>query len=107
MDGVQGMVLLSGEREVLFESLDKTRFLPNKSTFSWKTILKPLDDIHEMDLVFEEGRFYMLKTEIGVFIICMNLSVSIAMIKLNCDIIIPEFKKLQSCKGMKKFFRFF
>ena len=107
MDGVQGMVLLSGEGNVLFESLDKIRFLPDKSRFSWKMILERLDDIHEMDLVFEEGRICMLKTEIGVLVICMNLSVSIAMVKLNCDIIIPEFKKLQSGKGLKRLFRFF
>lgn len=106
MDGVHGLVLLSDEGKILFESLDKTRFVPEKSTSSWKLIIDSLGDFQEMDLVFEDGRFYMLKTEAGILIISMNLSVSIAMVKLNCDIIIPELKKLQSGKGLKRFFRF-
>lgn len=106
MDGVHGMVLLSDEGKVLFESLDKSRFVPEKSTSSWQLIIDSLGDFQEMDLVFEDGRFYMLKTESGILLISMNLSVSIAMVKLNCDIIIPELKKLQSGKGLKRFFRF-
>jgi predicted transcriptional regulator len=106
MDGVHGMVLLSDEGKVLFESLDKTRFVPEKSKSGWKLIMDSLNDFREMDLIFEEGRFYVLKTEAGIIIISMNLSVSVAMIKLNCDIIIPELKKALSGKGLKRFFRF-
>ena len=106
MDGVHGMVFLSDEGKVLFESLDKDRFIREKSTSSWKMIIDSLDDFQQMDLVFEEGRFYILKTESGILIISMNHAVSIAMVKLNCDIIIPELKKMQSGKGLKRFFRF-
>ncbi|MDJ0622889.1 MAG: hypothetical protein QNJ17_07975 [Desulfocapsaceae bacterium] len=104
MDGVYGLILLSEDGKILFESLDNNYFAPEKSTSSWKIILDSLDDFHEMDLVFEGGRFYMLKTASGILIISMSLNVSISMIKLNCDIIMPELKKAQSGKGLKRFF---
>lgn len=104
MDGVHGLIFLSEDGKILFESLDNSDFAPEKSTSSWKMILDSLENFHEMDLVFEGGRFYMLKTASGILIISMNLSVSISMIKLNCDIILPELKKAQSGKGLKRFF---
>ena len=106
MDGVHGLVLLSNEGKVLFESLDDNRFLLEKSTLSWKMIFDTLEEFREMDLVYESGRYYMRKTENGLLLISMALEVSIAMVKLNCDIVIPELKKIQSGKGLKRFFKF-
>ncbi len=106
MDGVHGLVLLSEAGKVLFESLDKKRFLPEKSTLSWKMIIDSLEEFNEMDLVFAEGRFYMIKTGSGFLLISMGLNVSTAMMKLNCDIIIPELKKALAGRGFRKFFKF-
>ncbi len=104
MDGVHGLVLLSDEGKVLFESLDESRFIPQKSRLSWKMIIESLDQFQEMDLVFEEGRFYIRKTEKSYLLISMSLNVSMAMVKLNCDIMIPELKKQKSGKGLRRFF---
>ncbi|MFN2353434.1 MAG: hypothetical protein ABR512_02765 [Desulfopila sp.] len=106
MDGVHGLILLSEEGKVLFESLDERRFLPENTTLSWNMILESLEDFREMDLLYEQGRFYMLKTGAGCLIISMRLDVSTAMVKLNCDIIVPELKKVKSGRGFKKFFGF-
>lgn len=106
MDGVHGVVLLSEEGKVLFESLDKKRFVPEKSTLSWKMIIDSLEAFNEMDLVFEQGRFYMVRTGNGFLLISMSLNVSIAMVKLNCDIVVPELKKMQTGRGFKRFFKF-
>ena len=104
MDGIHGVVLLSEDGKILFESLDKDYFAPEKSTSSWKMILDSLGDFKELDLVFEYGRFYILKNEMGILIISMSLHVSISMVKLNCDILLPELRKVQSGKGFKRFF---
>lgn len=106
MDGVHGLVLLSEAGKVLFESLDNKRFLPEKSTLSWKMIIDSLEEFNEMDLVFAEGRFYMIKTGSGFLLISMSLNVSTAMVKLNCDILIPELKKALTGRGFKRFFKF-
>jgi hypothetical protein len=106
MDGVHGLVLLSDEGKVIFESLDDTKFLPEKSRLSWKMIIDSLDEFREMDLVFEEGRFYIRKTDSGYLMISMGRQVSIAMVKLNCDIVVPELKNAKAGKGLKRFFKF-
>lgn len=107
MSGVHGLVLLSPDGKVLFESLDDNRFLPEKSSLSWKMIIDSIEEFREMDLVFEKGRYYMRKTDTGFLLISMSHDVSMAMVKLNCDIVIPEIKKqLEGGKGLKRFFKF-
>ncbi len=106
MDGIYGLVLLSGEGKILYESLDDNLFHLEKSTLNWKTIFDSLEGFHEMDLVYENGRYYMRKTGDGLLLISMALEVSIAMVKLNCDILIPELKKSDTGKGLKRFFKF-
>ena len=86
IDDVHGLVLLSDEGKVMFESLDDTKFLPEKSRLNWKMIIDSLEEFREMDLIFEEGRFYIRRTESGYLMISMGRDVSIAMVKLNCDI---------------------
>jgi hypothetical protein len=105
MDGVHGLVLLSDTGKILFESLDGGQFSPQRSQMSWKTLIESLGDFHEMDLVFERGRCYLRRTETGCLIISMGPVVSVAMIKLSCDIILPQLKKAKSVSGFRAFFR--
>ena len=105
MDGVHGLVLLSETGKILFESLDGNQFSPPRSQLSWKAIIDSLGDFHEMDLVFEQGRCYLRRTETGYLIISMGPIVSVAMIKLSCDIILPQLKKTKTSGGFRSFFR--
>lgn len=106
MDGVQGLVLLSNDGEIQYESHGQGRFNLDKSTLSWKIIIEKFGQSQEMDLVYDGGRYYMRKTDNGFLLISMRLDVSIAMVKLNCDIVIPELKKAKTSKGLKRFFKF-
>jgi hypothetical protein len=106
MDGVHGLVLLSDNGKILFESLSSDQFSPQRSKLNWKTIIESLGDFREMDLVFDYGRCYLRQTETGYLMISMGPMVPIAMIKLNCDIILPQLKKEKSGgSGFKAFFR--
>lgn len=106
MDGVHGLVLLSDNGKILFESLDGGRFSPQRSQLSWKTIIESLGDFHEMDLVFDSGRCYLRQIETGYLMISMGPLVSVSMIKLSCDIILPQLKKEKTVGGgFRSFFR--
>jgi hypothetical protein len=105
MDGIHGLVLLSDNGKVLFESLDGGKFSPQRSQMSWKTIIDSLGDFQEMDIVFKQGRCYLRQTETGYLIISMGPMVSMAMIKLSCDIILPQLKKAKTGGGFRSFFR--
>lgn len=107
MNGVQGVALLSVDGKVLYASFEDDTFISQKNTENWKMIMDSVDDFKELDLVFEKGRVYMRKTEEGYLVVSMTMDVSIAMVKLNCDIVIPELNKAQnSPKGLKRFFKF-
>ncbi len=105
MDGVHGLILLSQDGKILFESLDKNRFSPERSNLSWIAIIDSLEEFEEVDLVFEQGRFYIRRAGVGYLMISMSESVSIAMVKLNCDIILPELSKVKPSKGIRGFFK--
>jgi hypothetical protein len=104
MDGVHGLVLLSEEGSVLFESFESGQFSPQRSKMSLKAILASLGDCREMSLLLEKGRCYLRRTENGFLIVSMEGKASVAMIKLSCDIILPQLKKVKT-GGFRSFFR--
>ena len=105
MDGVHGLVLLSEDGKILFESLESGTFSLQRSKLDWRAIIDSLGYFHEMDLMFEHGRCYLRKTETGYLLISMRPMISVAMIKLSCDIILPQLKKVKTGGGFRSFFR--
>jgi hypothetical protein len=70
----------------------------------WRFLIESLEGMRETDLIFEKGRIYIRKTEMGFLVVLMALYVPIAMVRLNCDILLPS---LQPSKPGRKFGRFF
>lgn len=104
MDGVHGLVLLSEDGKVLFESFESGQFDSQRSMMSLKAVLEALGEFHEISLVLEKGRCYLRQTGNGYLIISMDGLASAAMIKLSCDIIMPQLKKSKT-GGLRSFFR--
>jgi hypothetical protein len=106
MYDVHGMVLVSPEGRILFESFKQGKTNLDPNNFDWLTLVDSLGEFQEADLVFSRGRFYIRKTGTGYLMISMNESASMAMVKLSCDIIIPQLAKAKPAKGgLRSFFR--
>ena len=105
INGVQGIILLSGEGKVIYDSMEGKRSGMNLTFTNWKRLIDVLGNAREADFVFESGRFYLRQTHDGYLLISMQLHASIAMIKLNCDILLPHLKSTKSSKGIKGFFK--
>jgi len=103
--GVQGIILLSGEGNIIFDSMEGNRSGKNQTFSNWKKLIDVLKNAREADFVLENGRFYIRQTHDGYLLISMQLLASIAMIKLNCDILLPHLKSTKSNKGIKGFFK--
>jgi len=103
--GVQGILLLSGEGKILFDSMEGSRSGMSQRFTNWKKLIDVLGNTREADFVLENGRIYMRQTHNGYLLISMQLFASIAMIKLNCDILLPHLKSTKSNKGIKGFFK--
>ncbi len=105
MHDVHGLVWLSAEGKILFESFKKNRIRAGYTSFSWISIIESLGDFQEADLVFAQGRFYVRSTGSNYLLISMNERASRAMVKLSCDIILPELLKAKFGKGIRGFFK--
>lgn len=101
--GVKGILLFSFSGDLIFkEFISPIKEEPEH--LDWSFFIESLEGMRETDLVFEKGRIYIRRTELGYLIILMALFVPIAMIRLNCDILLPS---LTHSKSGKKFGRFF
>ncbi len=101
--GVKGILLFSFSGDLIFkEFISPIKEGPEH--LDWSFFIESLEGMRETDLVFEKGRIYIRRTELGYLIILIALFVPIAMIRLNCDILLPS---LTHSKSGKKFGRFF
>ena len=105
INGVKGIVLLSGEGKVVYDTDVNNQTNAGQPYSNWNKLLMSLGDAREAEFIFEKGRFYLRKTHNGFMIIRMQLIASIAMVKLNCDILLPQLKSSGNSKGLKGFFK--
>lgn len=105
INGVQGIILLSTDGKVIFDSMTGKSVGINQTFRNWKKLIEVLKNSREADFVFENGRFYLRQTHDGYLLISMQMIASIAMVKLNCDILIPNLKSTKNNKGLKSFFK--
>ncbi len=107
MAGVQGLFLISEDGNVLFESLSDVQFFSEKSAVNWKMIADCIEDFVEMDLVYDDGRYYVRKDGQYLLVLLLTHNESVAMLKLNVDIAMSELKKMTTGgKGLRRFFKY-
>ena len=105
INGVKGIVLVSGEGKVVYDTDVDNQTNAGQTYSNWNKLLVSLGDAREAEFVFEKGRLYLRKTHDGFMIVRMQLIASIAMVKLNCDILLPQLKSAGNSKGLKGFFK--
>jgi hypothetical protein len=103
-DGVNGVMLFSFKGDLIFKEF-RSSVNEEPEGRDWSFFIESLEGMRETDLVFEKGRIYIRKTEIGYIVILMALFVPIAMIRLNCDIILPSLKPTKSGKKFGRLFK--
>ena len=103
-DGVSGVMLFSFKGDLIFKEF-RSSVNEKPESRDWSFFIESLEGMRETDLVFEKGRIYIRKTEIGYIVILMALFVPIAMIRLNCDIILPSLKPSKSKKKFGGLFK--
>ena len=104
MDGVKGILLLSFEGNVLYHQFRAGEKV-NPAKVDWKPIVSTLEGTREADLIFHQGRVYIRRTAIGYLVIPMSNTASIAMLRLNCDILLPSLKSAKGASSIKRLFK--
>ena len=104
MEGVRGLMFFSFSGELIFKELHQA--LPEEpEARNWSLFIQSLTGMRETDLIFKKGRLYIRRTEIGYLVVLMGLFVPIAMMRLNCDIVLPALKPAKAVKGFRRFFK--
>ena len=113
VDGVHGLFLLSQEGSVVFK-----KFTPplenvnNKKldefitkSIDFEVLKEQFEKSNESLLIFGQKRIYIKNAGGKYLFIIMDMFAPVAMVRLNCQLIIPEIEKMKSSKGIGRFFR--
>ena len=104
IEGVKGLMMLSFAGDIIFRELFPGVHKDVENS-DWRRFIESLAGTRETDLIFEKGRLYIRRTDIGYLLVLMGSFVPIAMMRLQCDILLPSLKPAKPAKGIRRFFK--
>ena len=104
MEGVKGLMMFSFAGEPVYKEFNQAQPEGIESR-DWSLFIESLAGMRETDLIFKKGRLYVRRTDIGYLVVLMGLFVPIAMMRLQCDILLPSLKPAKSVKGIRRLFK--
>jgi hypothetical protein len=102
---VKGLMLVSFEGQLVLKEFVGSFTSEPKSDDSWALFIHSLRGSREIEVFYENGRIYIRKTEIGYLFVITGASTPMAMVRLNCDMLVPTVKKIVKRDKFKGFFR--
>lgn len=98
IEGVQGAIVLDPAGVLITSRFsDKNgRETVAVEKFNWEPFVRELDELMEADFVFDKGRIYLRKLQVGFLLVVMDDLASISMVRLNCEILLPELEALKN-----------
>jgi predicted regulator of Ras-like GTPase activity (Roadblock/LC7/MglB family) len=73
--------------------------------FNWEPFLQELGEVAEADFVFDKGRIYLKKLQMGFLLVVMDDIASVSMVRLNCEILLPEVEAINSGSRIGRIFK--
>ena len=104
IDEVIGVVFLQRNGSVAFSEF-RRQLSGDPEKIDWPSLVSGLGDCHETEMVFDRVRFYIRRSDSGHLVVVAGRFALIAMIRLNCDIVLPSLDAAgQKPKGLKRLF---
>ena len=104
IEGVKGLILFSFTGDLIFKNF-KHGGLETVEDRDWGPFIESLTGMREADLIFEKGRLYIRRNDMGYLVVLIGPFVPIAMIRLQCDIVLPSLKPAKKSKGIRRLFK--
>lgn len=97
IDGVHGLMVVSNEGGVMMSKFasDFRGEEEKLSQIDWKPFSIEMGNIKDAELIYDNARFYIKKSEIGFLIVIIGDNAPISLVRLNCEILLPELTKIQ------------
>ena len=104
LEGVKGLMLFSFVGDPVYREFNQA---PPEGIEGrdWSMFIDLLAGMRETDLIFKKGRLYIRRTDVGYLVILMGFFVPIAMMRLQCDILLPSLKPAKSTIGIRRLFK--
>lgn len=100
-----GIILLSRDGQILYKEFSRPPLDHDLESTQWKDFLAGLNGTREADFIFDRYRLYVRESAPGHLLVLMGHFASIAMVRLNCDILLPTLKHPENTRGLGRFFK--
>lgn len=104
IEDVKGVMLFSLDGQIVFSEFN-VPLSENPENKDWTPFLEALNGVREADLIYEKNRVYFRRASSGYLIILMEAFAPVAMVRLNCDLLLPSLKQKKLSKGVGRLFR--
>jgi hypothetical protein len=84
--GVRGIMLYSANEKLAYSEFSRPLHSDPERSVEWALFVSSLNDIQELELLFENSRLYVRTTVIGPLIVFMDIVPS-SMVKLTTEIL--------------------
>jgi predicted regulator of Ras-like GTPase activity (Roadblock/LC7/MglB family) len=102
---VRGLMLVSFEGQLILKQFAGPLSRGPESDDSWALFIHSLRGATEIEVFYEKGQIYIRKTEIGYLFVITGDAAPMAMVRLNCDMLVPTVKKVVKRDKFKGLFR--
>lgn len=97
IEGVRGLLVVSSDGGVML-----SKFSPDfrgeeekLSEINWEPFTVEMGNVKDAELIYDRARFYIKKSETGFLIVMIGDNAPISMVRLNCEILMPQLSKIQ------------
>ena len=105
IEGVQGVLYFSSDGKILYKEFLVAPASDLDST-AWSSFVAVFSDVKEAEFVYDTRWLYLRRSNGGIVLVIMALASSVAMVRLNCDIILPSLGDAKKAsKGLGRFFK--
>ncbi len=103
IEGVRGVMLLSPEGKPLFNAFVPAVEEDPEHVRFWAEFIGHLAGARESELVFGKGRVYARRTDLGYLLVVAGQKTPMAMVRLNCDVLLPRLQASGKRRGWRRF----
>lgn len=101
---VRGVFMFSADNGVIHQDIAPgTAF--NMDAVDWQKAIEAFQGVREAELLFDNLRLYVRSLGTGYLCVVMGIYAPTAMVRLNCDLVLPALQKQKAAKGFKRFFK--
>ncbi|MFC1815253.1 hypothetical protein ACFL0M_04770 [Thermodesulfobacteriota bacterium] len=105
VEDVQGVMFLSFEGDLVLKQFN-ANMPAGLADRDLTSLVSTLDKIKEAELIYDNCMIYIIRARSGYILVVMGRFAPIAMVRLNCGIILPSLDKTgKKPKGLARLFR--